>query len=153
MVGEETPKISLCPTKGLQPSKVDCTLSNFIEKIKLRKKIMDLSDRRRRDRIQIDVLKDIKEKKDIANDVVIFIDAIKDHLVQIVLNQDLNDLSQYVYHQPPISVPQFPYFKRVVGMTTQQLLILFKPSFMFAKMNYLVLSNDKATSKVCRNEA
>ena len=54
---------------------------------------MDLSDRRRRDRIQlasqvvlklsnaIDVSKDIKEKRDVANDVVIFIDAIKDHLV------------------------------------------------------------------------
>ena len=74
---------------------------------------MDLSDRRRRDRIQlasqivlklsnaIDVLKDIKEKRGVANDVVIFIDAIKDHLVQTVLKQDLNDLSEYVYHRPP----------------------------------------------------
>ena len=74
---------------------------------------MDLSDRRRRDRIQlasqvvlklsnaIDVLKDIKEKRDVANDVVIFIDANKDHLVQTVLRQDLNDLSECVYHRPP----------------------------------------------------
>ena len=73
---------------------------------------MDLSDRRRRDRIQlasqvvlklsnaIDVSKDIKEKRDVANDVVIFIDAIKDHLVQTVLKQDLNDLSECVYHRP-----------------------------------------------------
>ena len=74
---------------------------------------MDLSNRRRRDRIQLvsqivlklsnanDVLKDIKEKRDVANDVVIFIDAIKDHLVQTVLKQDLNDLSECVYHRPP----------------------------------------------------
>ena len=65
---------------------------------------MDLSDKRRKDRIQlagqivlklsitIDVLKDIKEKRDVANDVVIFIDAIKDRLVQTVLKQDLNYL-------------------------------------------------------------
>ena len=101
------------PTKGLQPSKVDCTLSNFIEKFKLLKKFMDLPDRRRRDRIQlasqivlklsnaIDVSKDIKEKMDVANDVVIFIDAIKDHLAQTVLKWDLNDLSECVYHRPP----------------------------------------------------
>ena len=74
---------------------------------------MDLSDVRRRDRIQvasqivlkipngINVSKDIKEKRDIANDVVISIDAIEDHLVQTVLKQDLNDLSECVYHWPP----------------------------------------------------
>ena len=74
---------------------------------------MDLSDKRRKDRIQlagqivlklsitIDVLKDIKEKRDVAKDVVIFIDAIKDHLLQTVLKQDLNDLSECVYHRPP----------------------------------------------------
>ena len=45
-------------------------------------------------------LKDIKEKTDVANDVVIFIDAIKDYLVQTVLKQDLNDLSECVYHWP-----------------------------------------------------
>ena len=113
VAGEEIPKISLRPTKGLQPSEVDCALSDFIKQFKLRKKFMDLSDRRRRDRIQlasqvvlklsnaIDVSKDIKEKRDVANDVVIFIDAIKDHLVQTVLKQDLNDLSECVYHRPP----------------------------------------------------
>ena len=74
---------------------------------------MDLADRRRRDRIHlvsqivlklyntIDISKDIKEKRDFANNVVIFIDAIKDHLVQTVLKQDLNDLSECVYHRPP----------------------------------------------------
>ena len=74
---------------------------------------MDLSDRWRRDRIQlssqvvlkfsndIDVLKGIKEKRDVANNVAIFVDTIKDHLVQIVLKQDLNDLSECVYHRPP----------------------------------------------------
>ena len=88
VAGEEIPKISLRPTKGLQPSEVDCALSDFIKQFKLRKKFMDLSDRRRRDRIQlasqvvlklsnaIDVSKDIKEKRDVANDVVIFINAI-----------------------------------------------------------------------------
>ena len=30
VAGEEIPQISLRPTKGLQPSKVDCTLSDFI---------------------------------------------------------------------------------------------------------------------------
>ena len=72
---------------------------------------MDLSDRRRRDRIQlasqivlklsnaIDVLKDIKEKRDVANNVVIFVDAIKDNLVQPVLKQDLNKFSECVYHR------------------------------------------------------
>ena len=74
---------------------------------------MELSDRRQRDRIQlasrivlkfsnaIDVSKDTKEKRDVANNVVIFINAIKDHLVQTVLKQDLNDLSECVYHWPP----------------------------------------------------
>ena len=54
---------------------------------------MDLRYRRRRDRIQvasqivlklsnaIDILIDVKEKRNVANDVVIFIDAIKDYLV------------------------------------------------------------------------
>ena len=74
---------------------------------------MDFSDRRRRDRIKlgsrvilklcsaIDDAKDIKEKKDVANDVVIFIDAIKEYLVQTVLKQDLNDLTECIYHRPP----------------------------------------------------
>ena len=74
---------------------------------------MDLSDRRSRGNIHlasqivlklsntIDVSKDNKEKRDVANNVVIFIDAIKDHLVQTELKQDLNDLSECVYHQPP----------------------------------------------------
>ena len=53
VTAEEIPKTSLRPTKGLQPSEVDCTLSDFIKKIKLRKKFMDLSDRRLRDRIQL----------------------------------------------------------------------------------------------------
>ena len=99
-------KISLCQTEGLHQSKVDSTfsVSDLIQKYNLWKKFMDLSDRRRRDKIQlasqillklsnvIDVLKDIKEKRDVANDVVIFIDAIKDRLVQTVLKQDLNYL-------------------------------------------------------------
>ena len=46
-------------------------------------------------------MKDINDKRDVANNVVIFIDAIKDHLVQTVLKQDLNDLSECVYHRPP----------------------------------------------------
>ena len=45
VAGEEIPKISLCPKKDLQPSKVDYTLSDFTEKFKLQKKFMDLSDR------------------------------------------------------------------------------------------------------------
>ena len=73
---------------------------------------MDLSQRRRRDRIQlgsrvilklcsaIDDAKDIKNKKDVANDVVIFIDAIKEYLVQTVLKQDLNNLTECIYHRP-----------------------------------------------------
>ena len=71
---------------------------------------MDLSNRRRRDRIQlgsrvilklcsaIDDAKDINNKKDVANDVVIFIDAIKEYLVQTVLKQDLNNLTECIYH-------------------------------------------------------
>ena len=73
---------------------------------------MDLSQRRRRDRIQlgsrvilklcsvIDDAKDINNKKDVANDVVIFIDAIKEYLVQTVLKQDLNNLTECIYHRP-----------------------------------------------------
>ena len=71
---------------------------------------MDLSHRRRRDRIKlgsrvilklcsaIDDAKDIKNKKDVANDVVIFIDTIKEHLVQTVIKQDLNNLTECIYH-------------------------------------------------------
>ena len=33
VAGEEIPKVSLRPTKGLKPSKVDCTLSDFIKKL------------------------------------------------------------------------------------------------------------------------
>ena len=49
----------------------------------------------------IHVSEHIKKKRDAANDVAICIDANKDHLVLKVPKQDLNDLSECVYHGPP----------------------------------------------------
>lgn len=110
MDGEETQKISPCSSECSQEVEIDSVFTQFFQNQKFRKKFMGLSHRRRRDRIQlgsrvilklcsaIDDAKDIKNKKDVANDVVIFIDAIKEYLVQTVLKQDLNNLMECIYH-------------------------------------------------------
>ena len=111
MDGEETQTISPRSSECSQKGEIDDSLfTQFFQDQKFRKKFMDLSQRRRRDRIQlgsrvilklcsaIDDAKDINNKKDVANDVVIFIDAIKEYLVQTVLKQDLNNLTECIYH-------------------------------------------------------
>ena len=42
----------------------------------------------------IDDINDIKEKNAIANDVVIFIDTMKDYIIQDVLKLELNDMME-----------------------------------------------------------
>ena len=113
MDGEETQTISPRSSECSQKGEIDDSLfTQFFQDQKFRKKFMDLSQRRRRDRIQlgsrvilklcsaIDDAKDINNKKDVANDIVIFIDAIKEYLVQTVLKQDLNNLTECIYHRP-----------------------------------------------------
>ena len=81
MDGEETQTISPCSSECSQEGEIDDSLfTQFFQNQKFRKKFMDLSQRRRRDRIQlgsrvilklcsaIDDAKDIKNKKDVAND-------------------------------------------------------------------------------------
>ena len=112
MDGEETQTISPRSSECSQEGEIDDSFfTQTFQNRKFRKKFMDLSHRKRRDRIQlgsrvilklcsaIDDAKDIKNKKDIANDVVIFIDAIKEYLVQTVLKQDLNNLRECIYHR------------------------------------------------------
>ena len=155
MDGEETQTISPRSSECSQKGEIDDSLfTQFFQDQKFRKKFMDLSQRRRRDRIQlgsrvilklcsvIDDAKDINNKKDVANDVVIFIDAIKEYLVQTVLKQDLNDLRECIYHRPPddekIFKPQLHCFQRVVEATTRQLLIQSRSSLSFPKTPCLV---------------
>ena len=112
MDGEETQTISPRSSECSEEGEIDSLFTDYLKNQKFRKKFMDLSQRRRRDRIQlgsrvilklcsvIDDAKDINNKKDVANDVVIFIDAIKEYLVQTVLKQDLNNLTECIYHRP-----------------------------------------------------
>ena len=83
-----------------------------------RKKFMDLCVKRRRERIKlgsqivmkmcsgIDDINDIKEKNAVANDVVIFIDTMKEYIIQDVLKLDLNDMMECIYDRPP--EPEIP---------------------------------------------
>ena len=72
---EETQKISFCPSECSEPGEIDSLFTEFFQNQKFRKRFIDLSDRRRRDRIKlgscvilklcsaIDDAKDIKDKK------------------------------------------------------------------------------------------
>ena len=74
---------------------------------------MDICVKRRRERIKlgsqivmkmcngIDDINDIKEKNSVANDVVIFIDTMKEYIIQDVLKLNLNDMMECIYVIPP----------------------------------------------------
>ena len=79
----------------------------------MRKKFMDICVKRRRERIKlgsqivlkmcsgIDDINDINEKNAVANDVVIFINTIKEYIIQYVLKLYLNDMMESIYDRPP----------------------------------------------------
>ena len=48
----------------------------------------------------IDDINDIKEKNAVANDVVIFINTMKEYIIQDVLKLDLNDMMECIYDRP-----------------------------------------------------
>ena len=72
----------------------------------MRKKFMDICVKRRRERIKlgsqivlkmcsrIDDINGIKEKYSVANDVLIFIDTMKEYIIQDLLKLDLNDMME-----------------------------------------------------------
>ena len=74
---------------------------------------MDFSIKRRRDREKlasqtilkicssIDDAEHIHDLKYVANDLVMFMDTIKEYLLQSVLKINLNDIMECNYHQPP----------------------------------------------------
>ena len=79
----------------------------------MRKKFMDLCVKRRKERIKlgsqivlkmcsgIDDFNNIKEKNDVGNDVIIFLDTIKEYIIQDVLKLNLKDLIECNYERPP----------------------------------------------------
>ena len=79
----------------------------------MRKKFMDLCVKRRKERIKlgsqivlkmcsgIDDFNNIKEKNDVGNDVVVFLDTIKEYIIQDVLKLNLKDLTECNYERPP----------------------------------------------------
>ena len=79
----------------------------------MKKKFMHMCVKIRRDRIKlgiqivlkmciiIDDVKDIKEKNTLANNFVIFIDTMKEYLIQDVLKLNLNYMVECSYERPP----------------------------------------------------
>ena len=87
--------------------------SEFCDTNVFRKNFIDLCVRRRIQRIRLvsqivlkmcsgfDDVKDIKENKDVKNDVLIFIDTMNECLIQDVLKSNFNDMMRYSYQRPP----------------------------------------------------